>query len=181
MVTNEQQWVSPTDNLGTGTVFQFLNPCFCTQDTYRKEIHIKMQQCHEHEDQQHTAPKLHVLFRRAFPHGGDTSEHALPLWTWLSQKQQQASPKGKVPIERQKQIFFLKLSFALNYTLSPTRPFQLSKSLHVSEKWPPLYPALSALEFTAETAALYTTLVYTSLCRHTACRRSLAPAAQTVA
>ena len=66
-------------------------------ETYREETGVKVEQRHEHQDQQDSASELHVLLGGALAHGGDAREHALAFGSGLSQQQQQASSQGQVP------------------------------------------------------------------------------------
>ena len=68
-----------------------------TGETYREEAGVKVEQRHEHQDQQDSASELHVLLGGALTHGGDAREHALAFGSGLGQQQQQASSEGQVP------------------------------------------------------------------------------------
>lgn len=54
--------------------------------THREEAGVKVQQGHEHENQEDTPTQLHVLLWGALAHGGDPGEHALPLGPGLRQQ-----------------------------------------------------------------------------------------------
>lgn len=64
---------------------------------HREEAGIKVQQRHEHKHQQDSATELHVLFRRALSHSGNTSKHTPALRTGLGKEQQQTSTQSQIP------------------------------------------------------------------------------------
>ena len=65
-----------------------------------------MQQSHEHEHQQYSTTKLHVLLRRALSHGRDSGKHALSFRTRLGQQQEQATSEGKVSVRGERTVIF---------------------------------------------------------------------------
>lgn len=67
---------------------------------HREEAGIKVEQRHKHKHQQDSATELHVLFRRALSHSGNTSKHTPALRAGLSKEQQQTSTQSQIPEHR---------------------------------------------------------------------------------
>ena len=75
-------------------------------ETHAEQAQVKVQQRHEHEDQENPTPQLQEVLRRTLvTEGGDTCKHAASLPPALSQQEEEPPPQRQVPAGRRRQGF----------------------------------------------------------------------------
>lgn len=71
--------------------------------THTEQAQVKVQQRHEHEDQEDSTSQLQEVLRRTLmAEGGDSRKHAASLPPALGQEEEQTSPQRQVPADRRR-------------------------------------------------------------------------------